>query len=243
MNVFNAQRLNATEKLIAATKQTNLYKAKEALAEGADVFKQEDLEPTSNKAPACAFWIALKQNWVQGVRLFAEAVSEADRERMLFQAIEALCVLSTPSDVANVRLMDTHLPCVYALLDFPVNPNCRKRGITPLHALMRQSSCSIDCVSALLKAGADSNAVDDDGNTPIFYIPSIRPPAWKVVDLLKKHGANMNHRNKKGQTILHTTENTDVYDAAIYHGADPTIADNDGNLPKRPAYKNGCCVQ
>jgi cytohesin len=52
-------------------------------------------------------------------------------------------------------------------------------------------------VEALLKAGADVNAVDDDGWTALMYCDGV-----DNVRLLLKAGADMTVRNKEGQTAL-----------------------------------------
>lgn len=60
----------------------------------------------------------------------------------------------------------------------------------------------IDIVSLLIKRGADVNFEDDEGNTPIFNA------TWHsdigIIDLLIVNGANLFHRNKKGETIWNT---------------------------------------
>jgi hypothetical protein len=58
-----------------------------------------------------------------------------------------------------------------------------------------------DIVEKLLELGGNPNAVDDEGNSAIFY--AIRANLIPSFKLLIEHGAKVNLRNKKGETPLH----------------------------------------
>lgn len=109
-------------------------------------------------------------------------------------------------------------------IKFPGNGN-----ETPLHRAA--FVCGTETVSALIKAGADVNAVDDDGFTPLFqgslldkkYFDS--DTCVKTMSILLDNGAEVNVRDNKGGTLLMRR----AYEAALYGGAE--------NVAQDPAVK------
>jgi ankyrin repeat protein len=101
-----------------------------------------------------------------------------------------------------------NLAKVKALLnDNPELVSSKNTGIkTPLH-LAAQSDNKI--AKLLLSKGAEIDAKDDDGMTPLHIA------AWKgrkaVVQLLLSHGTEVNARNKRGTTPLHYAAYFDGY--------------------------------
>jgi ankyrin repeat protein len=80
-----------------------------------------------------------------------------------------------------------------------------------------------ECVRLLAEAGADVNARDNDGNTPLHTTSFL-----DVAEELLKLGADVNARNNDGETPIFTTGNDDVIVLFIEHGADLTIRNNAG---------------
>ncbi len=80
----------------------------------------------------------------------------------------------------------------------------------------------------LLKSGADPNAQNNDGITPLH---NAAYPSY--VSLLLRHGANVNAVSKSGETPLHIVaaewERTDVLKILLENGADTTLKDRDGD--------------
>ncbi len=81
----------------------------------------------------------------------------------------------------------------------------------------------VECVKLLAEAGANVNARDEDGNTPLHEIYET-----DVEEELIRLGADVNARNKDGETPIMTTVDTDAYPLLIEHGADLTVRNKAG---------------
>ena len=112
-----------------------------------------------------------------------------------------------------------------------------RKGQTPLH------HCFPEVVSLLLQHGAVIDAVDDSGNTPLLTI-AIKPPekgrwgyiliekdayVYKKIKLLIEHGANVNHKNHKGETVIHFVSHEKLGQLLLDHGANLNELDNEGS--------------
>jgi len=82
-----------------------------------------------------------------------------------------------------------------------VNSHQSKYSSTPLHKLCAWAEPHMSLIQLLLKNGADVNAKDISGKTPLFNI--IFSFSTELLDLLVKYGANVNMRDKYGNSILH----------------------------------------
>ena len=76
----------------------------------------------------------------------------------------------------------------------------------------------VQCVRLLIYAGANVNARDNDGNTPLH-----ETFLTDVEEELLKLGADVNARNKDGETPIFTNVDDDAIPLFIKHGADLTI--------------------
>jgi len=126
------------------------------------------------------------------------------------------------------------------------HPNLEARGFRQQTAISfvgeRDSKDSeadlAECVRLLAEAGADLNAKDYDGNTPLH--DNYRDG---VIEELLKLGANVNARNKEGETPIFTNVNYDAFPFFIAHGADLAIRNNKGQTifdaakDKGPAFE------
>jgi len=97
-----------------------------------------------------------------------------------------------------------------------------------------EDSARVECVRLLAKAGADVNARDNEGNTPLH-----ETFLTDVEEELLKLGADVNARNKDGETPIFTTVDDDAIELFIEHGADLSIRNNKGETVIEAAKEKG----
>jgi ankyrin repeat protein len=97
-----------------------------------------------------------------------------------------------------------------------------------------QDGARVECVRLLAEAGANVNARDNDGNTPLH-----ETFLTDVEEELLKLGANVNARNNDGETPIFTTVDNDAIPLFISHGADLSIQNNKGETLLEAAQSKG----
>jgi len=98
----------------------------------------------------------------------------------------------------------------------------------------------VGVAEALVKAGADTNAVDSQGRMPMHYV-SLGVGNVELVRLLLQHGAAIDGRDETKRTPLHYAVSKDrpaIVDALLEGGADPNAQDQEGNTPLHEAARN-----
>ena len=96
------------------------------------------------------------------------------------------------------------------LLDNGVNPETYSRnvqsyytpGITPLHTATQKGM--LETIKKLLELGADPNATDDSGQTPLHNVGVTDVKMLRVLDIFKENEANFSAVDQDGNTALIT---------------------------------------
>jgi ankyrin repeat protein len=95
-----------------------------------------------------------------------------------------------------------------------------------------------ECVRLLAQAGANLNAQDIYGDTPLH-----EATLTDVVEVLLKLGADVNARNKEGETPIFTTSNVDAIPLFAQYGADFTIRNQKGETALEASANRGAKMQ
>ena len=112
-------------------------------------------------------------------------------------------------------------------------PNTHGRNSMSLFSLKR-----LDLIKDLIKAGADVNARDENGDTPLHFHTNI-----DVLKVLIDSGADVNARNTEGCTALHFS-NRKVMTFLISAGSDVNARTETGNTPLHTIMTNAhWCVK
>lgn len=145
------------------------------------------------------------------------------------------------SEVAHYLVSEKSLNCDINILDSekhtPLHLAC---GATPE---VRKAG-HIAVIQHLLSHGANPNAEDDGGYTPLdlAVIQNYR----EAVELLLSHGASPNHMNGDKFSPLHAAVRSQFGDVAtllLRHGADFNLADGKGRTPLQIAQRVGMRLQ
>jgi ankyrin repeat protein len=94
-------------------------------------------------------------------------------------------------------------------------------GYTPL--MMAALGTSVELVEALLLAGAEVDAKNNKGETALLCVSEDSEVASKIIPILISHGANVNHVDDLGSTVLAIAASrcmTDTVEFLLLNGAD-----------------------
>lgn len=108
----------------------------------------------------------------------------------------------------------------------------RKRGDQPNPVLVVVRGKKVDDLTAVITAGADPNAKDRDGRTPLMEAVSTGQPG--MVRALLGVGADVNAQDNEDWTALHFAAQdyqVDIARMLLQHGAVVDAQDANGNTP------------
>ncbi len=118
-------------------------------------------------------------------------------------------------------------------------------GRTPLFAAIYEEPLVLDrapIVTLLIESGADLNATDDMGNTPLHMAAF---GETEIVKLLLEQGADVNAVNDAGETPLHKAVQYPEYEIVrelLRHGADKNRHNAQGLTPMQIAEERGWAI-
>jgi len=135
------------------------------------------------------------------------------------------------------------------LLDKGANPNTiDEKGWRVLSQAANLPST--DVVQLLLTAGANVNATDKDGTTPLMHAAcadrrfkeTVEAYRLRNLNVLLQNGADVNTKNNRGLSALHYAARLGVPSVnklLLEAGANPTAKTNDGKTPADMAKEAG----
>lgn len=120
-----------------------------------------------------------------------------------------------------------------------VNVAATEKSVTPLHTVFVRENFSVEILQLLLKKGADPNARDKEGKTPLFYLAHPKfalgqDKTVKAASILIDAGARFNEADKDGNTPLHYASRNGISmlaKALIDRGANVNARNVNGDTP------------
>src|ERR1035437_3461976 len=123
---------------------------------------------------------------------------------------------------------------VYSQLLFSLGASVDGRDRNERTALhVATSYGNLEIAAFLISKGADVNALDSDGDTPLFNAGTKRGVA-DVFRLLLVNGAQVNVQNKDGLTPLHKAAadgSKEIFELLLDQGAELEVENNEGRTP------------
>jgi len=214
--IFKPDLLPKKPKTIVATEQKLIAKVEAIIKQGANI------NAVQNPKKQTLLHLAAGSGYVEAVQLLLDNNANVDARDLLN---------GTPLHRA---VQKGHVNVVEILIKYGADIEARhKGGHTPLYMAINAKSNRIEVMSLLLSAGASVNVeVGLTGYSPLYS--AINAGHLDAVELLIKHGADINFRNPVGGTPLHDAAylgRPKIAELLIRHGADVNARAKSGETP------------
>jgi len=148
--------------------------------------------------------VLLKSGGVFGQSPLVAAISE-NRTNLALEFISRGGSYAGDGTLAHAA-MRGNLEVVEALLKAGNNPDepLRERdfntGYTPLMWAVNRRHLPI--VRRLLMAGANVDAVAEDGSTPVMMTANASPESWEALEMLCAYGSDIHKKDRRGRSVV-----------------------------------------
>ena len=165
------------------------------------------------------------------VLIKASSEGHLDTVKLLLEAGADVNQITNGYNALYIALKTQHPDIVRVLLDVGAKPQVIKDGYfihVPLIAAIRFCG-DTDIVTLLIQEGADVNAADGYGETPLMS--SVKEKREDIAQILIQAGADVNAKDNGGSSALMTAiiyNHEDMVQMLIEAGADVNAKDNEG---------------
>jgi ankyrin repeat protein len=177
---------------------------------------------------------AWDKNGITPLYSVAQGASRLEKQKEALEIAELLIAKGADVNAKNNEGKNPVVPLPLERLQFPY---WRDKNETPLHRMVRTNL--EDLAKLLLSNGADVNALNSEGSTPLHYavtMASLRKRGTGMAELLLAKGADVNAKDNEGKTPLHWVSgyvnvSDDMVELLITNGADVNAKHNEGKTP------------
>ena len=230
----DALRVVLAEHMSRGAKDADAQKTTLCMAAVTTALRHEARTVVDHHQVNAKLWKSVYDDDVSGAEMALKQGANADG--CLIQ--DAMSQTMTPLHLA-AGLPDRQISkkLIVLLVKYGANPNTTaetEMGMTPLTFAVRAGN--LHAMRALLKAGADPNIADRNGDTALYYCQGTVTQIKSMMKDLVKAGAHINHQDMEGMTPLHAwairCKKRALIQCLLELGADITIEDRRNMTPR-----------